>query len=62
MKNDFFATVANVYDDGISLIFDGQTEPSTKHYKYNSSISFSSGQRVKVIKISGTCVIEYPIN
>ena len=60
-QTDFLATVGAVYSDGITLILDGQTEPTQKHYKRNASISFSSGQRVKVVKISGTYIVEYPV-
>ena len=55
------ATVGAVYSDGISLIFDGDSEPTAKHYKCNTALTFSAGQRVKIVKISGTYVVEYPI-
>lgn len=55
------ATVGAVYSDGISLIFDGDSEPTAKHYKCNTALSFTAGQRVKIVKISGTYVVEYPI-
>nr|DAL24629.1 MAG TPA_asm: NfeD-like C-terminal, partner-binding [Caudoviricetes sp.] len=29
---------------------------------YNKSITFKVGDRVKVAKISGTYIVEYPIN
>ena len=50
-----------VYSDGISLIFDGDSEPTAKHYKCNAALTFAAGQRVKIVKISGTYVVEYPI-
>ena len=56
------ATVAEVFEDGITLIFDGQTEASMKKYKHQTAITFSAGQRVKVIKMSGTYIVEYPIS
>ena len=56
-----FATVGAVYSDGITLIFDGQTSPTTKRYKANTTILFVAGQRVKIIKDSGTYVVEYPV-
>lgn len=59
---DSFATVGTVYSDGITLIFDGQSTASTKRYKYNTAVTFESGQRVKVLKINGTYVVEYPIS
>ena len=60
-RTDFLATVGAVYSDGLSLILDGQTEATTKHYKRNTAITFSAGQRVKVVKISGTYIVEYPV-
>lgn len=56
-----FATVGAVYADGLSLIFPGESAASAKHYKCNSAIAFSAGQRVKVFWDSGTCVVEYPV-
>lgn len=56
-----FATVAGVYSDGLSLIFPGQTEPTTKHYKRNARLTFKVGDRVKVFYTSGTYIVEYPI-
>lgn len=56
-----FATVAAVYADGISLKFDGSAAPSAKHYKCNAAIKFEAGQRVRIIKDSGTYVVEYPV-
>lgn len=60
-RTDFLATVGAVYSDGVTLILDGQTEPTQKHYKRNTAISFSAGQRVKVVKMAGTYIVEYPI-
>jgi hypothetical protein len=56
-----FATVGAVYADGVSLIFDGATEPSQKHYKVNAFVVFKAGDRVRIIKDSGTYVVEYPV-
>lgn len=58
---DLFATVGAIYDDGIGLIFDGQAGISKKHYKCNSTSVFVVGQRVKLVKVSGTYLVEYPI-
>lgn len=55
------ATVGAVYSDGLSLIFDGSTGASQKHYKCNTSISFKAGDRVKICRISGTYVVEYVV-
>lgn len=56
-----FAVIGEIYDDGISLIFNGASQPSLKHYKCNASIPFQAGQRVRIIEDSGTYVVEYPI-
>lgn len=60
-KTDMLATVGGVYADGLSLIFDGQTEASQKHYKRNAAVTFAAGQRVKIVKMSGTYIVEYPV-
>lgn len=60
-KDSIFATIGEIFADGVTLIFDGQTEATAKHYKVNSSIVFSQGDRVKIIKDSGTYVVEYPV-
>lgn len=60
-KTDFLATVYSVASDGIRLKFDGETEARQKKYKFNKSASFSPGQRVKVAKVGGTYIVEYPI-
>ena len=56
-----FATVGEVFADGITLIFDGQTAASEKHYKCNAFEVFAAGERVKIAKDSGTYVVEYPV-
>lgn len=56
-----FATVGTVYEDGITLIFDGQEEASEKRYKCNTSVSFNAGDRVKIAYDSGTYVVEYVV-
>ena len=56
-----FATIDQIYGDGITLIFDGEETASEKHYKCNSFCIFAPGQRVRVIKDSGTYVVEYPV-
>lgn len=59
--NESLAIIGTVYSDGVSLIFDNADTPSTKHYKCNKSITFFSGDRVKIVKISGTYIVEYAI-
>lgn len=55
------ATVGAKYTDGLSLIFDGQSAASEKHYKCNTSVIFQAGDRVKICRISGTYVVEYVV-
>ena len=56
-----FATVGAVYDDSVSLIFDGEGAPTEKHYKVNAFVVFKANDRVRIIKDSGTYVVEYPV-
>ena len=61
LPENFLATVGAVYDDGLSLILEGQTEAITKHYKCNTSVTFSAGDRVKICRVSGTYIVEYVV-
>ena len=56
-----FATVGAVYDDGLSLIFDGDEEPTAKHYLCNTSVTYHAGDRVKIAEDSGTYIVEYVV-
>lgn len=56
-----FATVGEVFEDGLSLIFPGSETPSKKRYKCCTIVKFEPGQRVHVMKDSGTYVVMYPI-
>ena len=56
-----FAIIGDVYNDGVTLIFPGQTVASNKRYKCNNSIPFQAGDRVKVLHDSGTYVVEYVV-
>lgn len=60
-ENQNFATVGEIYEDGVSLIFDGTAEPTQKHYMVNSGVIFKAGDRVRILKDSGTYVVEYPV-
>lgn len=55
----FLATVANVNSSGLTLILDGESEASTKRYKYMTSgyADPAAGDRVVVMKMSGTFVV-----
>ena len=56
-----FATIAAIYDDGVTLKFDGMDTPTEKRYQTNAFVVFKVGDRVRVIKDSGTYVVEYPV-
>lgn len=56
-----FATIGAILADGVTLIFDGTATASTKHYKVNRSAAFAAGDRVKIIRDSGTYIVEYPV-
>lgn len=56
-----FATIGEIFEDGVSLIFDGQDAATEKHYKVNTSVVFKAGDRVKIFSDSGTYVVEYVV-
>lgn len=58
-SNDFFAEIASVHSDGVSLLIDGKV--TQKHYLVNTSCRYSVGAKVKVIKIDGTYIVEYVV-
>lgn len=58
-RKDFFAEIASVHSDGVSLLIDGKA--TQKHYLVNTSCRYSVGARVKVIKIDGTYIVEYVV-
>ncbi len=55
------ATIGHIYADGITLFFDGSTTESQKRYKCNTNVKFLNGARVKVVRLSGTFVVEYMV-
>ena len=55
------ATVAAVYTDGVTLIFDGETEPTTLRLLACRSGVLLAGACVLVCKIAGTYVVEFVI-
>lgn len=59
--NYTFATIGQIYGDGMSLIFPGAECPSEKHYKANLYCKFKAGQRVYIAKDSGTYVVLFPV-
>ena len=60
-KNAAFATVAGVHTDGVSLLFDGESTATSKHYKVNRSASFAVNDRVYIIKTGGTYIVAFPV-
>lgn len=54
----FLATIGSINSNGATLIFDGQTEATTKRYKTIATGSqLAAGHRVVVVKHSGTYVV-----
>lgn len=60
-ENACFATIVQIYDDGVTLRFGGQEAPSQKRYRVNSFAVFHRGDRVFLAKDSGTYVVLFPI-
>lgn len=56
-----YATVAEVYRDGLSLYIGAETTPTEKHYKCNTTCKFSAGQKVYIQKAGGEYVVLFPI-
>lgn len=55
------ATIAEIFEDGVTLIFDGQEEATDKHYKCNTSAKLAAGDRVMLDSESGTYVVAYAV-
>lgn len=55
------ATIAEIFEDGVTLIFDGQEEATDKHYKCNTSAKLGVGDRVMLDSESGTYVVAYAV-
>ena len=55
------ATIVSVGTSGLLLQFDGEDETRDKEYKCNAGVKFKTGDRVKIHKMSGTYVVDYPI-
>ena len=55
------ATIAEIFEDGVTLIFDGQEEATDKHYKCNTSAKLAVGDRVMLDSESGTYVVAYAV-
>lgn len=61
MTERYLATVGSVYDDGITLIFEGETTETQKRYMCNTSAQYRPGDRVKIAPVDGTYIVEYVI-
>lgn len=61
MTNIKLATVTEVTDDGIKVVFDGEDTASNKYYKFNNSITFNVGDRVVCFYYSGTYIVGFKI-
>ena len=55
------ATIVSVGTSGLLLQFDGEDETRDKEYRCNAGVQFKEGDRVKIHKMSGTYVVDYPI-
>lgn len=55
------ATVGAVTETGVTLIFAGEESASEKTYQGNVSAALKAGDRVKITKDSGTCLIDYAV-
>lgn len=55
------AVIGAVNAEGVTLIFPGEEEAGEKNYKCNAAVKLKAGDRVKVIKDSGTYLVEYPV-
>lgn len=54
-------TVDSVTADGVTIIVDGDDVAGQKEYKVNCGVVFSSGDRVKLTRNSGTYIVDYVI-
>lgn len=54
-------TIIGVDGSGYIVQIDGEEQARTKRFRANASYRFYNGERVKLSKISGTYVIEYPV-
>lgn len=63
-ESDFtsaLATVERLTPRGLILKIDGEDQERQKEYTCNQSYLFCKGDRVKVSKISGTYIVEFPV-
>ena len=55
------ATIASIGSNGVTLLLDGAEEAGEKEYKVNAGVRFTTGDRVKVFKTSGSYIVEYVV-
>ena len=60
-ENASFATISQVFEDGVTLRFGQEDTPSQKRYRVNSFAVFHAGDRVFLAKDSGTYVVLFPV-
>ena len=60
-ENASFATISQVFEDGVTLRFGQEDTPSQKRYRVNSFAVFHAGDRVSLAKDSGTYVVLFPV-
>lgn len=61
-RSDFaFATVVSVATSGLTVRFDGEAAASSKRFRRNTSITFTTGQRVLMVKVNGQYVVLCPV-
>ena len=60
-ENASFATISQVFEDGVTLRFGQEDTPSQKRYRVNSFAVFHAGDRVCLAKDSGTYVVLFPV-
>lgn len=51
------AKVGAVSTDGLTLILPGQKEATTKKYPCNKDVTFAAGDKVYIVKASGTYIV-----
>lgn len=56
-----FAKVVSVSADGVKVRFDGESTDSTKYFLRNQSVTFSTGQRVLMLKVNGEYIVICPV-
>lgn len=62
MNDYIFGTVTEIdLEKGVKVTLDGHTDPGIKLYKCRKGLTLSVGDRVKLIKTSGTYVVEYAV-